>query len=217
MLDWSNIDTVLLDMDGTLLDLHFDTYFWLEHLPARYAQTHGLEPVQAKKQLTERIIREQGTLNWYCVDYWSEQLGVDVAGLKKEIVDKVAFRPHVPDFLKALRQHRLRSVIVTNAHPKSLQLKLMHTGLDRYIDRILSSHDFGLPKENVAFWALLQQQEPFDPARTLLIDDSLAVLRSAREYGIEQLLSILQPDSQQPQRDIQEFSAIHHFDQIKPR
>tara|TARA_R110002167_G_scaffold2178_11_gene11116 strand:+ start:2909 stop:3562 length:654 start_codon:yes stop_codon:yes gene_type:complete len=217
MLDWSKIDTVLLDMDGTLLDLHFDTYFWLEHLPARYAQTHGLEPVQAKKQLTERIIREQGTLNWYCVDYWSEQLGVDVAGLKKEIVDKVAFRPHVPDFLKALQQHRLRSVIVTNAHPKSLQLKLMHTGLDRYIDRILSSHDFGLPKEDVAFWTLLQQQEPFDPARTLLIDDSLAVLRSAREYGIEQLLSILQPDSQQPQRDIQEFSAIHHFDQIKPR
>ncbi|MFT6916273.1 MAG: HAD superfamily hydrolase (TIGR01509 family) [Motiliproteus sp.] len=217
MLDWNTLDTVLLDMDGTLLDLHFDTYFWLEHLPARYAQVHGLEPLLAKKQLTERITREQGTLNWYCVDYWSEQLGVDIAALKAEIVHKVGFRPHVQDFLQALRKQGLRAVIVTNAHQKSLQLKLQHTGLDRYVDRILCTHDFGLPKEDVAFWTLLQQQEPFDPARTLLIDDSLAVLRSAREYGIAQLLSIIQPDSQKPLRTIDEFDAIQHFDEIKPR
>lgn len=217
MLDWSRIDTVLLDMDGTLLDLHFDTYFWLEHLPARYAQEQGLEPVGAKKRLTERIIREQGTLNWYCVDYWSEQLGVDIAALKREIVHKVGFRPQVQGFLQALQQHQLRSVIVTNAHQKSLQLKLQHTGLDRYVDRILCAHDFGLPKEDVAFWGLLQQQEPFDPARTLLLDDSLAVLRSARDYGIAHLLSIVQPDSQQPGREIDEFRAIHHFDEIKPK
>ncbi|HBT55971.1 MAG TPA: haloacid dehalogenase, partial [Pseudomonas sp.] len=34
MLNWNAIDTVLLDMDGTLLDLHFDNHFWLEHMPA---------------------------------------------------------------------------------------------------------------------------------------------------------------------------------------
>ncbi len=216
MLDWSTIDTVLLDMDGTLLDLHFDTYFWLEHLPARYAQAHGIEPELAKRQLTERIIREQGTLNWYCVDYWSEQLAVDVAALKREISHKVGFRPHVTDFLQALQQHGLRSVIVTNAHQKSLQLKLELTGLDRYVDRILCSHDFGLPKEDVSFWDRLHRHESFDPARTLLVDDSLSVLRSARDYGIAHLLSIVQPDSQQPGRQIDEFRAIHHFDEIKP-
>lgn len=217
MLDWNTIDTVLLDMDGTLLDLHFDTFFWLEHLPIRYAEAHGLPQAEAKSRLTERIIREQGTLNWYCVDYWSEQLGVDVAELKREIAHKVAFRPHVTDFLQTLRQQGLRSVIVTNAHPKSLQLKLRLTGLDRYVDRILCSHDFGLPKEDPEFWPLLRQQEPFDPTRTLLVDDSLAVLRSAQTYGIEQLLSIIQPDSQQPERQIDEFRAIRHFDEIKPR
>ena len=216
MLDWRTIDTVLLDMDGTLLDLHFDTYFWLEHLPARYAETHGLEPQQAKRQLTERIIREQGTLNWYCVDYWSDQLDVDIEALKHEISDKVGFRPHVPDFLQALQAQGLRSVIVTNAHRKSLQLKLTKTGLDRYVDRILVSHDFGLPKEDVSFWQRLQQQEPFDPARTLLIDDSLSVLRSAQQFGIAHLLSIVQPDSQQEERQIDEFRAIRHFDEIKP-
>ena len=217
MLDWDRIDTVLLDMDGTLLDLHFDSYFWLEHLPVRYAQTHGLPPADAKSQLTDRIIREQGTLNWYCVDYWSEQLGVDVAALKREVDDKIGFRPHVPDFLQALKHNGLRSVIVTNAHRKSLELKLEKTGLDRYVDRILVSHDFGLPKEDVGFWQQLRQQEPFDPQRTVLIDDSLSVLRSARDYGIAYLVSILQPDSQQAKREIDEFDAIHHFDEIKPK
>ncbi|MEH6652124.1 MAG: GMP/IMP nucleotidase [Motiliproteus sp.] len=217
MLDWNTIDTVLLDMDGTLLDLHFDTFFWLEHLPMRYAQIKAIEPEDAKRQLTERIMREQGTLNWYCVDYWSGQLGVDVAELKQEISHKVAFRPHVTDFLQALRDAGLRAVIVTNAHQKSLQLKLELTGLDRYVDRILCSHDFGLPKEAPAFWDLLRQVEPFDPARTLLVDDSVAVLRSAREYGIGQLLSIIQPDSQQPGRQIDEFNAIDHFNEIKPK
>ena len=47
-LPWSDIDTVLLDMDGTLLDLHFDNHFWLEHLPQRYAELHGVSRAMAE-------------------------------------------------------------------------------------------------------------------------------------------------------------------------
>ncbi|HEY5717735.1 MAG TPA: haloacid dehalogenase-like hydrolase, partial [Motiliproteus sp.] len=133
MLDWNAIDTVLLDMDGTLLDLHFDSYFWLQHLPARYAAIHGVAPDLARQQLLERIMKEQGSLNWYCVDYWSRELQVDIAALKHEVADKVAFRPQVQDFLHALRKAGKRAVIVTNAHRKSLGLKLERTGLDRYV------------------------------------------------------------------------------------
>ncbi|MEH6627441.1 MAG: GMP/IMP nucleotidase [Motiliproteus sp.] len=216
MLDWNTIDIVLLDMDGTLLDLHYDSYFWLEHLPVRYAQHHDMEPEQARKHLLERIIAEQGTLNWYCVDYWSKELGVDIGALKREIQHKVAFRPHVEDFLQALRKRGIASVIVTNAHQKSLSMKLERTGLDKQVDKIVCSHDFGLPKEDVQFWHRLQGVVPFDPETTLLIDDSLPVLRSAQQYGIRQLLTVLQPDSQQQRREIEEFIGIDHFDEIKP-
>ncbi len=216
MLDWNAIDIVLLDMDGTLLDLHYDSYFWLEHLPVRYAQHHELEPDQAKEHLMERIIAEQGTLNWYCVDYWSKELGVDIGALKREIQHKVAFRPHVEDFLLALRKRGITTVIVTNAHQKSLTMKLEQTGLDQQVDKIVCSHDFGLPKEDVQFWHKLQTVVPFDPERALLIDDSLPVLRSAQQYGIRQLLTVLQPDSQQQRREIEEFNGIDHFDEISP-
>ena len=42
MINWHDIDTVLLDLDGTLLDLHFDNYFWCQHLPLCYARRHGI-------------------------------------------------------------------------------------------------------------------------------------------------------------------------------
>ncbi len=216
MVDWNSIDTVLLDMDGTLLDLHYDSFFWLEHLPVRYAEHHSMEPERAKAHILERITAERGTLNWYCVDFWSDELGVDIGALKREIKHKVAFRPHVQDFLTLLRKRGVAATIVTNAHRKSLSMKLEQTGLDLLVDEIISSHDYGLPKEDVQFWHKLQQQMPFDPERTLLIDDSLPVLRSAQEYGIRHLLTIFQPDSQQSRRDIDEFKGIDHFDEIKP-
>lgn len=216
MFDWRAIDTVLLDMDGTLLDLHFDSYFWLEHLPMRYAELHRLEPAEAREWLHQRIIREQGTLNWYCLDYWSEQLKVDIPALKREIAGRIGFRPTVQDFLSRLRRQGLRSVIVTNAHRASLDLKLEETGLDRLVDAVICSHDFGLPKEDVQFWHRLQEVEPFDPARTLLVDDSLPVLRSAQVFGIDYLLSIVQPDSQAPPREIDEFHALDDFDALFP-
>ncbi|RTE64462.1 GMP/IMP nucleotidase [Amphritea opalescens] len=216
-MDWKNIDTVLLDMDGTLLDLHFDTYFWLKHLPVRYAELHSMDHDVAQQWLHKRIMQEQGTLNWYCLDYWSEELGVDIKGLKREIRERIAFRPHVHDFLAHLQAEGIRRVIVTNAHRDSLSLKLEETDLDQLVDGIICSHDYRVAKEQQAFWHRLQEDEPFDPARTLLVDDSLAVLASARQYGIAYLLSIIQPDSQQAGRDITDFSAITHFDELMKR
>ncbi|PIE20710.1 MAG: haloacid dehalogenase [Neptuniibacter caesariensis] len=217
MFDWQKIETVLLDMDGTLLDLHFDTFFWLEHLPLRYAEIHKMDNSAAREWLHERIIEQQGTLNWYCLDYWTRELNVPITELKHEIADKIAFRPHVQDFLATLKKQGIRTVIVTNAHRDSLLLKIEKTALDSLVDAVICSHDFGMPKENPEFWRQLQKVEPFHKAATLLVDDSLSVLDSAREYGIQYLLSIYQPDSQQPKREITEFSAIEHFDEITPK
>jgi putative hydrolase of the HAD superfamily len=57
---------------------------------------------------------------------------------------------------------------------------------------------------------------PFRADKTLLIDDNLLALESAREYGIDHLLAISQPDSRAPPRVIDGFDAIHSFDQIMP-
>ncbi len=216
MIDWQRIDTVFLDMDGTLLDLHFDNHFWREHMPRRYAEYHGLDEVMAREHLHQHYERHVGTLNWYCIDFWSSELALDIVQLKEEVVHLIAVRPDVPAFLKALRDSGRRVVMVTNAHPKSLGLKMRETRLDAWFDALISSHQIGLPKEHPDFWQLLQGVEPFDPARTLFVDDSLPVLESARAYGIAQLLAVCNPDSQLPHKDCGGFEAIASFGEVMP-
>ncbi len=216
MFDWDAIDTVLLDMDGTLLDLHFDNHFWLEFVPMRYAEANALPLARARDELRRRYRDIEGTLEWYCVDHWTRELGLDIALLKEEIDHLIAVHPHVTEFLDLLARAGKRRVLVTNAHQKSLQLKLRKTRLGRRLDSIVCAHDLGLPKESPRFWGELRRREPFDPARTLFVDDSLAVLRAARGYGIAQLLAIELPDTRQAPRVVDEFAAVPGFSALLP-
>lgn len=216
MINWQEIDSALLDMDGTLLDLNFDTYFWREHVPKRYAERHHITVETAKATLFPRFRAVEGTMEWYCLDYWTREIGIDVAMLKEEVDHLIAVFPYVVRFLDSVRAAGKRAVLVTNAHYKSLELKLKRTELGGHLDHVVCAHDLKVPKEDPAFWARLQRVERFDPKRTLLIDDSLPVLSSARQYGIAHLLAVRQPDSQQPPRDVGDFEAIHSFREIMP-
>jgi putative hydrolase of the HAD superfamily len=216
MIDWNAIDTVFLDMDGTLLDLHFDNHFWLEHVPRRYADARGLSLAAAKADLLPRYRDLQGTLEWYCVDHWSQALGLDIALLKAEVEHLIAVHPHVLDFLGALAAAGKRRVLVTNAHQKSIELKMRKTPLAGQLEHILCSHDLRAAKESPDFWPRVQAIEPFDPQRTLFVDDSLPVLRAAQDYGFRWLLAILAPDSTQPPRRCDEFDAIRDFSALLP-
>ena len=215
MIDWNQIDSVFLDMDGTLLDLHFDNHFWLEHVPQRYAQARELSLDRAKAELMARYENVMGTLEWYCIDHWSRELGLDIALLKEEVEHLIAVHPHVVGFLDQVRTAGKRLVLVTNAHQKSLALKLERTRLGGYFDAVICSHDLGLPKEDPLFWEKLQQVEPFEKERTLFVDDSQSVLLSARNYGIHWLLAVLKPDTKGPLREAGEFDAIRDFSEIR--
>ncbi len=216
MIDWRQIDSVFLDMDGTLLDLHFDNHFWLEHVPRRYAESHGLSLEQARADLLARYQNVEGTLEWYCVDRWSRELGLDIVLLKQEVDQLINVHPHVTEFLDALAALGKRRVLVTNAHQKTIALKFERTPLSGYLDRVVCAHELGLPKENPRFWNALHAIEPFDPERTLFIDDTPRVLEAAREYGFRWLLAVLKPDSQKPEKTAEGYIAVRNFSELMP-
>ncbi|MCL6689798.1 GMP/IMP nucleotidase [Pseudomonas sp. R3.Fl] len=210
-LDWAGIDSVLLDMDGTLLDLHFDNHFWLEHLPQRYAEHHGISREQADAELLPLFRDNAGQLNWYCLDFWSRELKLPVRDLKREVAHLIALRPDADTFLAALRRAGKRVALITNAHRDSLSLKLERVELAPWFDRLISSHDYGFPKEDQQFWQALRADFSFEPARSLFIDDSLPILRSARAFGVAHLLAVRQPDSRQGAKDTAEFAAVEDY------
>ena len=210
-LPWRDIDTVLLDMDGTLLDLHYDNHFWLEHLPQRYAELHGISRAMAELELMPLFERNAGQLKWYCLDFWSAELKIPVRELKLETADLIALRPDADTFLAAIKKAGKRVILITNAHRDSLSLKLERIELAPYFERLISSHDYGFPKESPQFWDALHADTRFDPARSLFIDDTLPILRSARDFGVRHLLAVKQPDSKKGPKDTEEFAALGDY------
>jgi len=196
--DWSRIDVVCLDMDGTVLDLHFDNLFWLELLPRRWGEARGLDYAAAMAQLRPRFEAKRGTLEWYCVDHWSEELGLDVPALKHELRAEIRYLDGAAEFLDLLRATGKRVLLTTNAHPLSLQVKDAQTQLSRHFDELVTSHEFGVPKEHPEFWVELERRHQVPLARTLFVDDSVAVLEAARRAQVGWIYQVLQPDSTRP-------------------
>ena len=213
-LNWNTIQTVFLDMDGTLLDLHFDNHFWLEHMPVQYANKHRIPLEQARTTLAQITRNKEGTLDWYCLDYWERKLDMDIVNLKHQVSDKIAVRANVEKLLHFIKQQGCRMVLLTNAHHKTVTLKFGYTTIETYFDTVITSHDIGMAKEEMGFWDKLHDSEDFDPEHSLFIDDNLDVLASAEHYGIAHLLTIHQPDSQQPPKNTRHYTAIECFSQL---
>ncbi|MGL4833187.1 MAG: GMP/IMP nucleotidase, partial [Shewanella sp.] len=167
MFNWNTIDTVLLDMDGTLLDLHFDNHFWLSLVPQELSTQRNMSLAEAQQLVIAAYEQVAGTLDWYCLDYWQQQLGLDIMGLHRTLVDRIQLRQDSLPFLRALALAGKRRILVTNAHPKSLALKLEHTELATELDGMISSHDTGYPKEHPKFWQHLFAQFDLNPQRCL--------------------------------------------------
>lgn len=211
MFDWTKIDLVLLDMDGTLLDLHFDNYFWQTHVPFRYAEQHNISLADAQKYIEEQTHKVSGQIEWYCLDYWEKKLNLPIVELKREIQNKIALRDDTIPFLNALKKANKKVVLLTNAHPNSLSLKIERTALDQHIDQLISTHQYGVTKESQLLWRKLQQDLNFTNENTLFVDDSLTILDSAKRFGIQHLLAVANPDSKKPAINEQQLKGYPYI------
>ncbi len=214
LIPWDDVDTVMVDMDGTLLDLAFDNFFWRELVPSRYATHRNLPEDEARRELTARYEALEGSLAWYCIDYWSETLGLDIRALKWEHRHRIQYLPKATEFLEAVRRRGKRLLLVTNAHRETLAVKVAQTGLDREVDGLISSHDYLAPKQSQAFWQRFLEDEDFDPERTVLIEDSISVLKAASSFGLKFTVAIRCPDSGQPPRQISSFPSVDRVHEL---
>lgn len=210
----ADIDHVILDMDGTLLDLHFDEQVWHHRLPCRYSELNNISILEASEKIKALMNPVRGTLQWYCFDYWQSLVGIDLLLIENEVFELVNTRPGAESFLQGLRDLPCQVVLATNADRRSMTRKISHTSLASYFDEICSSHDFGHAKEEIAFWQALQKKIRFDPKRTLFIDDNHNVLEAANEFGIAHVFGIEKPNSQGERLASNKFHCLKSFEAL---
>ncbi len=208
---WPEIAWVLLDMDGTLLDKHFDDYFWESLVPEQYALRQGLALADARDLVFARYKKQEGTLNWTDIDFWSRELNLDIPALKEGIRHLIEVHPDTEDFLRFLREQGKQVALVTNAHYKTLSLKMNHVGLLDYFDEVVSSFDLGAPKEELRFWEILQERLGFDSTQALLVDDNAEALAAARAFGIKYPYFKAKSSSRQEAESHPDFPSIESF------
>lgn len=203
-----NCDTLMLDMDGTVLDLAFDNYVWKELVPEEYAQQTGISKDEAREFLYATYRSMEGQLDWYCLDHWSEKLGLDILAIHRNVHERIGYLPGARKFLETVSRRDIRLLLVTNSHQDTLAVKTEVTGIADFFDHVYTSHDVGHVKEDQSFWQALQDAESFDPERTLFVDDTVSVLRSAHKFGVQMLLTVTRPDTTAPVKDNSEFAGV---------
>ena len=214
---WQDVDTVLLDMDGTLLDLAFDNHFWQKLVPESVSQQRAIPLDEAHQLIAREYHAVQHTLNWYCLDYWSERLGLDICAMTTAQGSNALLREDTVPFLDALKSCGKRRILLTNAHPHNLAVKLEHTGLAQHLDLLLSTHTFGYPKEDQQLWQAVAKHTGLEPERTLFIDDSEPILDSAAKFGIRYCLGVTNPDSGQADKTYQRHPALNDYRRLLPK
>ena len=214
-IDWRSIDDVLLDMDGTLLDLHYDATFWLDNVHSIVANLTGEPEHVIQERFHRELKKHEGTLAWYCTDYWADFFGIDLIEAKQQLAHLIRFRPHAEQFLNVLNSLPLRTLIATNAHPDVIQLKLNVVPLEDMVDGIVSSHQYGVAKEHPDFWRALFDEYAINPDRALFMDDSSKVLDAADRAGVREVVEIRHPNLSEPPRSTWK-QGIDDFDVLFP-
>src|SRR5207247_4483699 len=153
----------------------------------------------------------QGEMHWTEVDYWSRTLELDVPAIKDSLRQRIAPHPDSLAFLTFLRKRVIPVHLVTNAHPKTLAIKMAQTGLEAYLDRAITAFDVGCLKSKVDYWVKSEVILGFDPAATLYVDDDEAALLSAQTHGIRHLYHRARSSSTAPPLASSKYPSIESF------
>jgi len=213
---WAEVTHVLIDMDGTLLDKYFDDFFWGHLVPEKYAEMNDISFGKAQELLYSKYRHHERTLNWTDIDFWSAELGLDIPALKEQLRHLIDVHPYVLDFLSHLRNHRKTVVLATNAHYKTVTLKMRKTAIGHYFDRVITSADMGYPKEDMRFWERAQKALRFEKETTMFIDDTEDVLVTARSFGIKYVILKGIASSKEPPKGSDDFLKVNLFSELFP-
>lgn len=178
---------MLVDMDGVILDNTYDNNFWQNQIPGVISKNKNISFEDAKRLAVQIFNYKKNTKDWYDVDYWSNMLNVDIEAEKRSSIsfDRIQLYEGVTETLNKLKDN-FRLILITNAHRKTLNIKLEKYDLNPYFENMICAHELHYVKENIQLWYMLKSRFKLDYTKTLLIEDTINNIKVGLSAGISQ-------------------------------
>ena len=182
---FKDIECLLIDMDGVILDNAYDNDFWQNQIPEVIADSKGIAFDDAKRLAIQIFNYKKNTKDWYDVDYWSNMLNIDIEAQKRseKSFSRISLYDGVIDTLSILK-NKTKMILITNAHRKTLNIKLEKYNLTPYFDEMVCAHELNYVKEDIQLWYMLRSKYRLDYEKTLLVEDTINNINVGLSAGI---------------------------------
>ena len=182
---FKDIECLLIDMDGVILDNAYDNDFWQNQIPEVIADNKGIAFDDAKRLAIQIFNYKKNTKDWYDVDYWSNMLDIDIEAQKRseKSFSRISLYDGVIDTLSVLK-NKTKTILITNAHRKTLNIKLEKYNLTSYFDEMVCAHELNYVKEDIQLWYMLRSKYRLDYEKTLLVEDTINNINVGLSAGI---------------------------------
>jgi len=200
---------MLVDMDGVILDNTYDNNFWQNQIPGVISKNKNISFEDAKRLAVQIFNYKKNTKDWYDVDYWSNMLNVDIEAEKRSSIsfDRIQLYEGVTETLNKLKDN-FRLILITNAHRKTLNIKLEKYDLNPYFENMICAHELHYVKENIQLWYMLKSRFKLDYTKTLLIEDTINNIKVGLSAGISQAV-YLGDENYEDSKKILKLSSIN--------
>ena len=200
---------MLVDMDGVILDNTYDNNFWQNQIPGVISKNKNISFEDAKRLAVQIFNYKKNTKDWYDVDYWSNMLNVDIEAEKRSSIsfDRIQLYEGVTETLNKLKNN-FRLILITNAHRKTLNIKLEKYDLNPYFENMICAHELHYVKENIQLWYMLKSRFKLDYTKTLLIEDTINNIKVGLSAGISQAV-YLGDENYEDSKKILKLSSIN--------
>ena len=172
------------DMDGTLVDtaeLHFQAW---DAVCQEKGRPFG------RADFTATFGRRNPEIIAHLFGDRFAQAEVDALGDRKEVLYReaagkgVTLLPGVAALLEALHRFGFRQAIGSSAPRANLELILRLTGIERYMEAVVSSEDTTRGKPDPQVFLVAAEKLAVEPAHCVVFEDAVAGVEAARAGGM---------------------------------
>ena len=198
----------IFDLDGVVLD---SMSIWND-LGARYLRRLGVTPEPGLNEILFSMSMEQGAAylqTRYALPMTAQEVGAGIEEMLQDYYyDEVPAKDGAPELLAFLAERGIGMAAATSSPRGHVTRALARLGLLEYFTEIFTTGEIGVSKHEPVIYHLAAEALGTAPAETLVFEDSLYALKTAKTAGFR-TVGVLDAHGETDQAGLKEAAEVY--------